>query len=73
MNAALAAAADRNALDYTEDPIVSSDVRGSTASGIVDGLATMAMDGDLVKVVKPEPFRKLVEKSLRDTLKHYST
>ena len=47
----LAAAAGSNGIDYTEDPIVSSDVRGSTASGIVDGLATMAMDGDLVKVV----------------------
>jgi glyceraldehyde 3-phosphate dehydrogenase len=51
VNAVLAAAAGSNGIDYTEDPIVSSDVRGSTASGIVDGLATMAMDGDLVKVV----------------------
>lgn len=52
VNAALeAAASGATGIDYTEDPIVSSDVRGSTASGIVDGLATMAMDGDLVKVV----------------------
>ncbi|MEX1279298.1 MAG: glyceraldehyde 3-phosphate dehydrogenase NAD-binding domain-containing protein [Acidimicrobiia bacterium] len=38
-------------LEYTEDPIVSSDVRGSTASGIVDGLATMATGSDLVKII----------------------
>lgn len=54
VNAALRTAAEgrfSGSLEYTEDPIVSSDVRGSTASGIVDGLATMAMDGDLVKVI----------------------
>lgn len=38
-------------LEYTEDPIVSSDVRGSFASGIVDGLGTMIMGGNLAKVI----------------------
>jgi glyceraldehyde 3-phosphate dehydrogenase len=38
-------------LGYTEDPIVSSDVRGVTESGLVDGLATMVMAGTLAKVV----------------------
>jgi glyceraldehyde 3-phosphate dehydrogenase len=37
-------------LDYTEDPIVSSDIVGNPASCTIDGLSTMAM-GSLVKVV----------------------
>ncbi len=36
-------------LEYSEDPLVSSDVIGNSHSGIIDGLATMVMDGDLVK------------------------
>jgi glyceraldehyde 3-phosphate dehydrogenase (phosphorylating) len=37
-------------LVYTEDPIVSSDIVGNSASCIVDGLSTMG-HGDLVKVI----------------------
>jgi glyceraldehyde 3-phosphate dehydrogenase len=37
-------------LEYTEDPIVSSDIIGNPASCILDGLSTMA-HGNLVKVI----------------------
>ena len=37
-------------LEYTEDPIVSSDIVGNSNSCIIDGLSTMA-NGDLVKVI----------------------
>jgi glyceraldehyde 3-phosphate dehydrogenase len=36
---------------YTEDPIVSSDIVGSTYSSIVDGPLTTVIDGTLVKTV----------------------
>jgi glyceraldehyde 3-phosphate dehydrogenase len=54
LNAALKAAAEgpmKGILYYTGDPIVSSDVKGDSHSSIVDGLSTMVMDGDFVKVV----------------------
>jgi glyceraldehyde 3-phosphate dehydrogenase len=54
LNAALKAAAAgplKGILAYTEDPIVSGDVKGDPHSSIVDGLSTMVMDGDFVKVV----------------------
>jgi glyceraldehyde 3-phosphate dehydrogenase len=38
-------------LQYTEDPIVSSDIAGNPHSSIVDGLLTSVMQGNLVKVV----------------------
>jgi glyceraldehyde 3-phosphate dehydrogenase len=38
-------------LAYTEDPIVSMDVVGSTHSSIVDGLSTQVIDRKLVKVL----------------------
>jgi glyceraldehyde 3-phosphate dehydrogenase len=38
-------------LQYTEDPIVSSDIVGNPHSSIVDGLLTSVMEGTLVKVV----------------------
>jgi glyceraldehyde 3-phosphate dehydrogenase len=38
-------------IEYTTDPIVSSDVRGSRHSGVFDSLATMVMEDDLVKVI----------------------
>src|ERR687894_1228768 len=38
-------------LQYTEDPIVSSDIVGNPHSSIVDGLLTAVMEGTLVKVV----------------------
>jgi len=38
-------------LQYTEDPIVSSDIVGNPHSSIVDGLLTSVMEGTMVKVV----------------------
>lgn len=38
-------------LDFVSDPIVSSDVRASTHSGLFDALLTMVMDGDMVKTI----------------------
>jgi glyceraldehyde 3-phosphate dehydrogenase len=53
VNAAMKAAAEgpmQGILEYTEDPIVSSDIVGNPASSIFDGLATMAT-GRMVKVI----------------------
>ena len=36
---------------FTDDPIVSSDVRGSTYSGIFDSLTTMVIGGNLLKTI----------------------
>ena len=38
-------------LDYTQEPLVSSDFRGDSHSSIVDSLLTMALGGSMVKVV----------------------
>lgn len=38
-------------LDYTELPLVSSDFNGSSVSSIVDGLSTMVMQDNLLKVL----------------------
>src|SRR5229473_2731721 len=38
-------------LDYTDEPLVSSDFRGDSHSAIVDGLSTMVLGGNMVKVV----------------------
>ncbi|OFW67310.1 MAG: hypothetical protein A2Z12_06290 [Actinobacteria bacterium RBG_16_68_21] len=46
-----AAAADSDVIEYTEDPIVSSDVIGNTHSAVWDGLATMVVGGTLLKCV----------------------
>ena len=55
VNAAFSAAATSGPLEgilqYTEDPIVSSDIAGNPHSSIVDGLLTSVMQGTLVKVV----------------------
>jgi glyceraldehyde 3-phosphate dehydrogenase len=54
VNAAFAEAAAGDLagiLQYTEDPIVSSDIVGNPHSSIVDGLLTTVMEGNLVKVV----------------------
>jgi glyceraldehyde 3-phosphate dehydrogenase len=40
----------KNILEYTEDPIVSSDIVGNSHSCIIDGLSTMA-NGNMVKVL----------------------
>lgn len=41
----------RPILEYTEEPIVSSDVIGSPHSGIFDGLSTQVVGGNLVKAL----------------------
>jgi glyceraldehyde 3-phosphate dehydrogenase len=55
VNAALKAAADSGPLEgimqYTEDPIVSSDVVASPFSSIVDALLTVVVDATMLKVV----------------------
>lgn len=38
-------------LDYTEEPLVSSDFRGDSHSSIVDGLSTMVAGGNMVKII----------------------
>jgi len=38
-------------LDYTEDPVVSSDFNHNEYSGVVDGQSTMVIGGNLVKVL----------------------
>lgn len=38
-------------LGYSEEPLVSIDYKGDERSSIVDGLSTMVMDGNMVKVV----------------------
>ncbi len=47
------AAAERfpRIIEYVSDPIVSSDVVGHDASGVYDGLATMVMDGTMIKAI----------------------
>lgn len=54
VNAALKAAAEgelKGILAYTDEPLVSSDFRGTNVSSTVDGELTMVVDGDLVKVI----------------------
>jgi len=54
INAAIKEAAEgsmKGVLEYTEDPIVSSDIVGNTHSSIFDALSTMVMPGGLVKVL----------------------
>ena len=38
-------------LDYTDEPLVSSDFRGDAHSSIIDGLSTMALGDNMVKVI----------------------
>ena len=54
INAAFKAAAEgelKGILEYTEDPIVSSDIIGNPHSSIFDSQLTTVMDGNMVKVV----------------------
>jgi glyceraldehyde 3-phosphate dehydrogenase len=55
LNEAFRAAAGSDALEgilqYTEDPIVSTDIISNPHSSVVDGLLTSVIDGTLVKVV----------------------
>ncbi|RKQ35539.1 type I glyceraldehyde-3-phosphate dehydrogenase [Oceanobacillus halophilus] len=41
----------KGVLEYSEAPLVSRDIVGNTHSSIVDGLSTMVMEGNMVKVV----------------------
>ncbi len=38
-------------MDWTDEPLVSMDMKGDEHSSIIDGLSTNVVDGDLVKVV----------------------
>lgn len=38
-------------LEYIEEPLVSTDFRGDTHSSIVDGLSTMVLGGNMIKVI----------------------
>ena len=52
INAAVEKAAQNSSvLEYTEDPIVSSDVIGSSYSAVFDGQATLVMDGTMIKAI----------------------
>ncbi len=54
INAAFQAAANgdlKGILAYTDEPLVSSDFRGDSHSSIVDGLSTMVMGSNMVKVL----------------------
>jgi glyceraldehyde 3-phosphate dehydrogenase len=54
LRAAFAAAAEgelKGILGYSGEPLVSMDYKGDTRSSIVDGLSTMALGGNMVKVV----------------------
>ena len=51
MKAAAASGPLKGILEYTEDPIVSTDIVKNPASSIVDSLLTVVMDGTMVKVV----------------------
>ncbi|MCG1011288.1 type I glyceraldehyde-3-phosphate dehydrogenase [Tepidanaerobacter sp. GT38] len=54
INEALKEAAEgkmKGILGYTEEPLVSMDFKGCDLSSIVDGLSTMVIEDDLVKVV----------------------
>jgi len=56
VNAALKAASESagwlgKVLDYTEEPIVSTDIIGHSASSTIDALSTDVMGGNMVKVV----------------------
>jgi len=54
VNQAMRAAAEgsmRGILEYTEDPIVSVDIVGNLHSSVFDGLATMVLGDNMVKVV----------------------
>lgn len=46
-----AAAAQSTVIEYVDEPIVSSDVIGNPHSAIFDGLATMVLDGTMLKSI----------------------
>lgn len=46
-----AAGSLKGILGYTEEPLVSTDFRGDSRSSIIDGLSTMVLGGNMVKVL----------------------
>ena len=48
---AAAGAGLKGILDYTDEPLVSSDFKQNPHSAIIDGLATICLDGDFIKVL----------------------
>src|SRR5437660_1889287 len=48
---AAAAGPLKGILEYTEEPLVSTDFRGDSNSSIIDGLLTMVLGGNMVKVL----------------------
>ena len=54
INAAFAKAADgtmKGILGFSDEPLVSMDYKGDPRSSIVDGLSTLVMEGNMIKVV----------------------
>ncbi|MBI4300307.1 MAG: type I glyceraldehyde-3-phosphate dehydrogenase [Chloroflexi bacterium] len=54
VNAAFKAVAEgplKGILEYSEEPLVSIDLKGNPASSIVDAESTMVLDGNMVKVI----------------------
>jgi glyceraldehyde 3-phosphate dehydrogenase len=54
VNGALRVAAEnglRGILGYSDEPLVSTDFRGNSASSIVDGLSTVVLEGKMAKVL----------------------
>jgi glyceraldehyde 3-phosphate dehydrogenase (phosphorylating) len=54
INAAVKAAADgpmQGIMEYSTDPLVSSDILGNPHSSVFDSLSTMVMDNNMIKVV----------------------
>ncbi|HLS61535.1 MAG TPA: type I glyceraldehyde-3-phosphate dehydrogenase [Virgibacillus sp.] len=41
----------KNILEYSEEPLVSTDIVGNVHSSIIDGLSTMTMEDNMVKVI----------------------
>jgi glyceraldehyde 3-phosphate dehydrogenase len=46
-----ASGALKGILGYTDEPLVSTDFRGDPRSSIIDGLSTMAVGGNMIKVI----------------------
>ncbi|WNF36526.1 type I glyceraldehyde-3-phosphate dehydrogenase [Bacillaceae bacterium IKA-2] len=54
VNGALKAASEgplKGILDFSEEPLVSSDYNGNPASSTIDALSTMVMEGNMVKLI----------------------
>ena len=54
VNAALKAASEnelKGILGYTDEPLVSKDFNGSPLSSVIDGLSTMVIEGNMVKII----------------------